>query len=188
MAVTIIDLWLPILLSSVFAWIASSVIHIVVKYHNSDYQQLSNEDEVAAAIRSGSPAKGVHSIPFCLDMKEMGSPDMQKKFNDGPVSFVTIFDSGMPNMPKLISQQILYFLVGSMFIAYVAGLALPRGADYLEVFRFVSATGFLAFGWAVVPFAIWYGHKWSTTAKYLLDALIYGLLTAGAFAWLWPAT
>ena len=58
---------------------------------------------------------------------------------------------------------------------------------YGEIKRvFVASVGFLAFGWANIPMSIWYGHPWSTTAKYLLDALIYGLVVAGTFAWLWP--
>lgn len=187
MTVTLPELWLPILLGTVLAWIASMLIHIVLKYHNGDYQALSNEDEVAAAIRAGQPGKGVHSMPYCIDMKEMGSEAMQKKFNDGPVAFVTIFDSGMPPMPKLIGQQILFFLFGIGLVAYCVALSVPPGADYLVVFRNVASVGFLAFGWGQVPFSIWYGHPWSTTAKYLLDALIYSFVVAGVFAWLWPA-
>lgn len=187
MTTSMTDLWLPIALGTIAAWFASMLVHMLLKYHNGDYQQLSNEDEVAAAIANGSPAKGVHSMPYCVDMSEMGNEAMQKKFNEGPVAFVTIFDSGMPAMPKLIGQQILYFLFGCTLIAYCAALALAPGAEYLDVFRFVSSVGFLAFGWGQIPFAIWYGHKWSTSAKYLLDALIYGLVVAGVFAWLWPA-
>jgi hypothetical protein len=56
----------------------------------------------------------------------------------------------------------------------------------MSVFRFVSTAGFLAFGWAVIPMSIWYGHPWPVTAKYLLDALIYGVMVGGSFAWLWP--
>lgn len=187
MSPTPLDLWIPIVVAAILAWLASSLIHILLKYHNGDYLQLDNEDDVAVAIRASSAAPGVYSIPFCVDMKKMGDPAMQKKFIDGPVSFVTVFQNGMPQMPKLIGQQILYFLFGCFLIAYCAGLALLPGATYLDVFRFVSATGFLTFGWGVIPFSIWYGHKWSTAAKYLLDALIYGLIVAGVFAWLWPA-
>jgi hypothetical protein len=92
----------------------------------------------------------------------------------------------MPAMGKLVGQQMLYFLVGCALIAWCATLALAPGAVYLSVFGFIAPVAFLAFGWAVVPFSIWFGHPWSTTLKYLLDALIYGLIVAGTFAWLWP--
>lgn len=186
MTVGLMQLWMPILLGTFLAWIASGLIHMAIKYHNSDYQQLSNEDEVMSAVRNGSPSLGIHTFPYCGDMSEMKNPEVQEKFNKGPVGFVTMFPNGMPPMGKLMVQQISYFLVGSILIGYCATLALAPGADYLAVFRFVSAVGFLAFGWANVPFSIWFGHPWSTTGKYLLDALIYALVLAGPFAWLWP--
>lgn len=186
MNVSLVDLWMPILLGTLLAWIGSALIHMLLKYHNSDYKKLSNEEDVAAAIKGGSPSTGIHSIPFCGDMSQMGDPVLQARFKDGPVAFVTVFPNGMPPMGKLIGQQIVYFLVGSILIAYCATLALQPGADYMSVFRFVASIGFLAFGWAVVPFSIWFGHPWATTLKYLLDALIYGLIVAGSFAWLWP--
>jgi hypothetical protein len=187
MGVSLIGLWMPILLGSLLAWIASALIHMLLKYHNSDYRPLSNEDEVAAALRQGSPQPGLHSIPFCTDMSKMGEPEMQAKFTQGPVAFVTVFPSGMPNMGKLVGQQMLYFIAGSVLIAWCATLALAPGVPYMKVFCFVAPVAFLAFGWAVVPFSIWYGHRWTTTAKYLLDALIYALVVAGSFAWLWPS-
>ena len=89
-------------------------------------------------------------------------------------------------MGKLLGQQFAFFLVGCLFIAYCATLALPPGANYMTVFEMVSAVGFLTFGWGLIPFSIWYGQPWSNTARYLLDALIYSLVIAGSFAWLWP--
>ena len=34
--------------------------------------------------------------------------------------------------------------------------------------------------------SIWMGRSWSTTLKGTFDGLIYALLTAGTFGWLWP--
>jgi len=186
MTISILQLWLPIVLGTALAWIASGLIHMLIKYHNSDYQQLSNEEEVMTAIKNGSPKLGIHTFPFCLDMSEMGNPDVQKKFNRGPVGMITMFPNGMPNMGKLMIQQISFFLLGCILIAYCASLVLAPGAEYRVVFRFVATVGFLAFSWANIPLSIWFGHPWSTTAKYLLDGLVYGLVVAGCFAWLWP--
>ncbi|MEL7312094.1 MAG: hypothetical protein AAFN07_11320 [Pseudomonadota bacterium] len=187
MSLTVTQLLIPAALSALLAWIASTLVHLVIKYHNSDYKALKNEGAVADAIGAESPAKGIYTIPYCVDMKEMGSEEMQAKFAKGPVAFVTVFDNGMPKMGKLILQQIVYFFIGAFLIGYCASLAMQPGEDYLVVFRAVSAIAFLAYGWAVIPFSIWYGHLWSTCAKYLVDALIYALLTAGVYAWLWPA-
>jgi len=187
MTISLLQLWLPIVLGTALAWIASGLIHMLLKYHNFDYQKLSNEDEIMAAVRNGSPANGTHSYPHCIDMNEMKNESMQQKFNDGPVGFLTVLPNGMPNMGKLMIQQISFFFAGCILIAYCAGLVLAPGADYMVVFRFVATVGFLAFGWAVIPFSIWYGQLWGVTGKYLLDGLIYGLVVAGTFAWLWPA-
>ena len=187
MTISILQLWLPIVLGTFLAWIASGLIHMIVKYHNSDYQRLTNEDEVMDAVRNGSPTLGIHTFPFCIDMNEMKDEGVQQRFKNGPVGFLTMLPNGLPNMGKLMGQQISFFLVGCVLIAYCATLALEPGAQYMAVFRFVAAVGFLTFGWGIIPFSIWFGHLWSMTAKYLLDALIYGLVVAGSFAWLWPA-
>lgn len=188
MSLSLMDLWMPIVVGGVLAWVASAVIHMALKYHNADYQPLSNEDEVMDAIRNGSPGLGLHTFPYCKDMKDMGNEDVQAKFNKGPVGMITILPSGMPPMGKLLGLQISFFLLACILIAYCASMALQPGADYMSVFRFVSAVGFIAFGWGVIPYSIWFGQRWAQTFRYLIDALIYGLVIAGAFAWLWPAT
>lgn len=187
MSVSIFQLWLPIILGSILAWIASAIIHVALKFHNSDYNELSNEEEVMDVLRKDNPGPKMYSVPFCTDMKKMGEEEMQAKFNKGPVAMIAVFPKGMPNMPKLLAQQIAYFVIGGVFIAYIATFTLAAGTEFMQVFRLVSAVGFLAFGWATVPFSIWYGHAWSTTAKYLVDALVYACVIAAMFAWLWPA-
>lgn len=188
MSLSLTLLWMPIVVGTVLAWISSMLIHIALKYHNSDYQRLENEDEVMGSVAKGNPGLGIHTFPYAVDMSAMKDPAVQEKFARGPVGFVTVFPTGMPNMGKLVPMQVGYFFLGCILIAYAATLGLAPGSDYLVVFRFVATVGFLAFGWAVVPFSIWFGHPWSTCCKYLLDALIYGLVVAGSFAWLWPAT
>ena len=187
MNVSIMALWLPIVLATLLAWVASFLSHVVLKFHNADYSGIDNEEGILDSIRAAKPAKGIFALPYCAEMKDMADPQMQQRFERGPVAMITIFDNGMPPMGKLMVQQILFFLLGMFLVAYCASLALLPGANYLEVFRFVSATAFLTFGWAQIPLSIWFGHPWGMCARYLVDALVYALLAAGAFAWLWPA-
>ena len=56
----------------------------------------------------------------------------------------------------------------------------------LAVFRITGTVAWLAYGAATVPDAIWFGRPWSAIGKNIFDALMYGLLTAGVFGWLWP--
>jgi hypothetical protein len=180
------SLLLPIVISAILVFIASSIIHMLLKYHNKDFTRLPNEDAVRAAIRSGNPAPGQYMMPYCSDMKDMENPEMKQKFLEGPVALLTVMRAGRPNMGKLLGQWFAFILVASLFIAYVAAHGIPKGAPYLHVFRVVGAVGFLTYGMGQIPAAIWWGKPWKSAVKDLFDGLVYGLVTAGTFGWLWP--
>jgi len=184
--VSLAALWLPILLSAVFVFIASSLIHMVLKYHNTDYQKLPNEDAVRAALRSGEPAPGQYITPHVMDMKDMKKPEVKQKYAEGPLGVIYLRKPGAVNMGPYLAQWFMFSLVVSLFVAYSAGIALGSGTPYLTVFRLVGATAFLAYAAGQVPAAIWMGKPWRVTAKEVFDGLVYGLLTAGTFGWLWP--
>ena len=179
-------LWLPILLSAVFVFIVSSIIHMVLKYHASDYRKLPNEEVVRAAIRSGSPSAGQYVTPHMADFKEMDTPESRQKFAEGPVAVMYIRKPGPATMGPALLNWFLFSLVVSFFVAYIASHVLAPGIEYLQVFRVVGATAFLAYAAGQVPAAIWMGKPWSLTLKEVLDGLVYGLVTAGTFGWLWP--
>lgn len=71
-------------------------------------------------------------------------------------------------------------------MAYIAGRALGSGANYLAVFRFAGASAFMGYSLALLQNSIWYNRNWGATVKSVFDGLVYGLLTAGTFGWLWP--
>jgi len=179
-------LWLPILLSAVIVFIASSVMHMVLKYHASDYRPLPNEDAVRAALRSGNPPPGQYVTPHVMDMKDMEKPEVKQKFAEGPVAVLQIKPPGPVSMGPMLVQWFVFGLVVSLFVAYVAGHVLPAGTPYLSVFRIVGATAFLAYAAGQIPAAIWMGKPWSVAWKEVFDGLVYGLLTGGTFGWLWP--
>ena len=81
MTISLIQLWMPILVGAVFAWIASGLIHMLIKYHNSDYQRLENEDDVMNAVGKDAPSPGLYHFPYCADMSEMADEAMQQKMN-----------------------------------------------------------------------------------------------------------
>lgn len=179
-------LWLPVVLSAVLVFVLSSIIHMVLKYHNRDYRKLPNEDAVRAALRAGNPEPRQYVIPYCAEMKEMESPEMRQKFIDGPVGVLNLRPPGPPTMGPMLLQWFGYTLVVSLFVGYVAAHAIPAGASYLDVFRIVGTVGFLAYAAGQVPAAIWMGKPWTVAGKEVFDGLLYGLVTAGAFGWLWP--
>src|SRR5437870_11707145 len=77
-------LWIPILLSAVIVFVASSIIHMVLPYHRSDYKKLPDEDKVTAALRSAGVTRGMYVFPYCTH-KEMKSPEILEKQKQGPV-------------------------------------------------------------------------------------------------------
>ena len=180
------SLWLPIVLSAVLVFITSAIIHMVLKYHNRDYRKLPNEDAVRAAIRSGNPPPGQYMIPYCSDMKEMEKPEVKQKYIEGPIGVLNLLRPGLPKMGKNLSQWFALTLVVSFFIAYAVARSIPPGAQYMDVFRIVAPIGFLAYGTGQFLDAIWMGTPWTVALKSGFDALVYGMVTAGTFGWLWP--
>ena len=178
-------LWLPILLAAVIVFIASSIMHTVLPYHKGDYSRLPDEDNVMAALRSAGLKRGLYVFPFCSP-KEMKTPAAVEKYNQGPVGMMTVFPSGPPNMPKFLGLWFAYCLIISFFVACVAGSALGQGTPYLRVFHVAALAAFLAYGLANLSNGIWKGQLWSVTIKEVVDGLVYALLTAGTFGWLWP--
>ncbi|MDX1455548.1 MAG: hypothetical protein R3217_08850 [Gammaproteobacteria bacterium] len=181
----VFSMWLPILVSAVAVFFASSAFHMLLKFwHQADYNGFENEEGVRAAMRGAKP--GIYTIPYCSDMSDMAKPEVQEKFKEGPMAVVFVAESGMPNMGKSLGSWVLYCLVVSVFVAYVGSLTLG-GADGQAILRVTWTVAFMAYGLGVVPYAIWWGQPWKAIAKDLVDALVYGLLTGLCFMWLWPA-
>lgn len=178
-------LWLPIVLSAVIVFVASSVMHMLLTYHRGDYQKLPDEDKVLGALRSVTLQPGLYVFPFCTP-KQMRSPDMIEKYKQGPVGTLTVMPLGPPAMPKFLALWFGYSLLVSFFVAYLTAHTVPPGAHYPAVFRVAGTAAFLAYGLGVLPNAVWKGQKWSMTIKEAVDGLVYALLTAGTFGWLWP--
>ncbi len=183
--VSLTALWLPIVLSAVIVFVASSIMHVLLKYHQSDCHQIPEEDKFLALLRPANLKRGFYFFPYTLP-KDMKSPAAIERYKQGPVGFMTIMPSGPPVMPKFLAQWFVYCLLIGFFVAYLTGRTLPPGTNYLAVFRVAGTAGFLAYGLGHLSDGIWKGQPWSMTIKDVLDGLIYGLLTAGTFGWLWP--
>jgi hypothetical protein len=183
----LLSLWLPILLSAVVVFVISSLIHMLIKWHAPDYRAFANEDAVRAAIRAGNPAPGRYVVPFCKEMKDMGSDVMLQKYREGPVGHFTLGPNGVPVMGKFLGMWFVWTLIVAAVAAYLAvrvfGLdhAHARGAAKL-----VGAVTFIGLGFGTVQESIWMMRPWSASAKYLLDAALYAVGSALVFLWLWP--
>ena len=182
----LMSLWLPILLSAVLVFLASSIIHMLLPWHKSDYPKVPEEDRVRESLRALAIPPGDYMIPRPSSMEEMKSPAFQEKMKQGPVAIFTVMPNGPGSMGKPLALWFVYCAVVGFFAAYVAGRTLARGAPYMQVFQLVAVTAFIGYSLALWQISIWYRRAWSTTVKATVDGAIYALVTAGAFGWLWP--
>lgn len=179
-------LWLPIVLSAVLVFVASSVLHMVLKIHRGDYRALPDEEGVLAAMREAGVEPGYYAFPHAPDPARMKDPDVIARYERGPVGLATVVPDGPPAMGKHLTQWFVYALVAAVFVAYLTGRTTGSGAEYMEVFRVAGTAAFLVFAGAVPVDSIWRGIPWSVTARNVFDGLVYSLLVAGAFAGFWP--
>lgn len=180
------DLWLPILVSAVLVFVVSSIVHMVLGYHKNDWVKMPNEDVVTEAIRKAGVPPGDYMFPHCGSMKDLKNPDVIEKFKRGPIGIATIFPSGPPTMGKELVLWFLYTVAVGVCVAYLTGRTIAAGAEYLAVFRVAGTAAFLTYAGGAAHESIWKHRRWSTTLKFLFDGLLYGLVTAGTFGWLWP--
>jgi hypothetical protein len=185
--VPMMSLLVPILVAAVVVFFVSWAIHMMLKYHKSDFLQVPSEDAVMDALRPFNIPPGDYGLPNAGDMETFKDPAFQEKMNKGPVVFMTVLPNGQFKMGASLVQWFIYCIVVGLFAAYIAGRALGPGADYLSVFRFAGATSFIGYALALVQNSIWTKKAWSSTLKSVFDGLVYALLTAGVFGWLWPA-
>ena len=179
-------LWLPILVSAVLVFVVSSIIHMTPLWHKTDYPRMPNEDRLMDALRPLGIPPGDYLIPRPANPAEMRSAAFLEKVKRGPNVIMTVMPPWDGRMGKSLGLWFVYALVVSVFAAYVASRAVPAGAEYLQVFRFVGVTAFLAYSMALWQMSIWYHRALSMSLKATLDGLIYACLMAGVFGWLWP--
>jgi hypothetical protein len=185
--VALTSLWLPIVLAAAAVFVVSSIIHMATPWHKDDFPAPPNEGAVADALRPLAIPPGDYMIPRAASGKEMQSPEFQEKLNRGPVVMLTVMPNGPVAMGKSLLLWFGYSLVVGLFAGYVAAATLPAGTPYLAVFRVTGATAFAGYALALWQGTIWYRRSAATTFRSTVDGLLYALVTAGVFGWLWPS-
>jgi hypothetical protein len=188
------ELWLPILLATVAVFMASSLSHAILTYHDSDHKGLPGEDKVTEAMRNAGVKPGNYFFPHPGSRAARTSPEYTKKCEQGPVGMVNVFPDGPPAMGKALGLWTVYILFVSVLVAYasrialveIAGIGLVTNPDFMRVFRVASVAAFLAYAAGEPMASIWAGRGWAPTLKNMADGLVYALLTGAIFAWLWP--
>jgi len=181
------QIWLPILVTAIAVFLASSLIHMVFRWHNRDYRKLPNEDQVRDAIRAGSPAPGQYVLPHCTEMKEMQGEEMQQKFRDGPVGLLTLRQSGAPSMGGSLMQWFVFNLVVAMLVGDLSLQLYTAQGNPKNIAQLVGILSFLTYAGSNVQAGIWMGKPWMAVLRDTLDGLIYAIVSGLVFWWLWPA-
>lgn len=180
-------LWLPTLLSSVFVFLASSILHMVLPWwHHPDYLKMPNEEKVRDALRPFATPPGDYMVPHCANTAEMRSPQFLDKLKQGPVMVVTVLPNGITNMGRALGLWFLYLVVVSALSGYAAYHAFPAGTRYTSIFRLTGVTSFLGYAAALWQMSIWYRRSIGASIRLTVDGLIYAALTAGTFGCFWP--
>jgi hypothetical protein len=180
------SLWLPVLVSAVAVFVASSLVHMVLPWHKNDYARVPDEEAARSAIGPLAIPPGDYMMPRPMSRAEMSSEAFKEKHRQGPNVIMTVLPNGDWSMGRNLTLWFLYLVVVSIFSAYLAGRALPATAETMQILRFVSATAFISYSVALWQMSIWYRRSWSTTIKANIDGLIYAFITGGIFCWLWP--
>lgn len=184
--VPLTSLWIPILLAAIVVFLASSIIHMATPFHKKDVRGVPNEGEALEAFRRLKIPPGDYCVPHPSSAAGMKDPQFIERMAQGPVVLMTVTLGGSFSMANTLVWWFIYGVVVTVFGAYVASRALGPGAAYLDVFRFVGTTTFMGYALGLPQYSIWYRRNWGTTTRGMIDGLVYGLLTAGVFGWLWP--
>ena len=185
MDVSVVSLWLPILLSAVGVFIVSSLIWTVVKWHNADWKKLPDEEGARAALK-GIPA-GQYAVPHVSHGQGARDPEWIQKAKDGPTLMIVAWEGDPTRMGRQLGQWFAYCLVISALLGFVTSVILHSGESFGMVFHTVAILGAMTYSGAHAINSIWFRHTWGRTFKDIVDGVIYALVTAAIFGWLWPA-
>jgi hypothetical protein len=182
--VSVATLWAPILVSAVLVFVISSVIHMVLGYHHTDFGKVPAEDEALEAVKRLNLTPGDYVLPRPTSAAD--TAEFAEKAKRYQMVMLTVMRPGGMPMGRNLALWFVYAVIVSVFAGYVAGLTLGIGAEYRPVFRVTSTVAFAGHVLALWPSVIWYGRSATTAAKATFDGLLFALGTGGVFGWLWP--
>jgi hypothetical protein len=186
--VPLTSLLVAILVSAVIVFFTSFILHMVVGYHKSDLRKLpdQHEDDIIALVSRMNLPTADYAVPHPGSPDRMKDPAFVAKMTKGPLVIMNVSPGAPPTMGKSLAMWFVFVVIVTIFAAYIASRAVTPDSDYLTVFRFVGTSAFMGYALGQIPESIWYKRSWVRTFKSIFDSLIYALLTAGVFGWLWP--
>jgi hypothetical protein len=182
MQTPLVSLWLPIIVSGVALFFASFAAWMLLPHHKPEWTGVDNEDAFLQAVRNAGIGPGQYMFPYSCKPEDWKSEEFKRRQAEGPTGTIIIWKS-QPNMGVNMALTVAFFTITNLVIAYLAGMAIQPGAEFLTVFRFVGTAGVLTYGTANILNGIWFGRKMIAD---IIDGIAYGLITGLIFAALWP--
>jgi hypothetical protein len=178
------ELWLPVLVSSVLVFLASSIIWMVLPHHKADIKVLPNEEDFDAAIKPMDIQPGLYMYPGCHG-KDIKSDAFQTRWKAGPWGTINVLGSA-PNFGMNLLKTFIAYLVISAMAGYLAGIGTMPGAEYMDVFRVVGTAAILGYCMGSLSGDFFMGKPTRFIITCFIDGVIFALITAGVFASMWP--
>ena len=154
----------PIIIASVLCFILSAIIWMAAPHHKNDW---------------------IRSVDIDLSNAEEGQYVIPKDHMTADWYAFVFVKRGRHNMGKSMTFWFLQLLVVCAMVGYLVYHTLPRGTEYLQIFRVAGTAALLGFSGAMAHKSIWWGWRWSVTWKEIFDGLLYALIVAGSFAFYW---
>ena len=179
-------LWMPILVSAVFVFIVTMIVHMIPGWHQADMAAVPGEDRIMEGLRALNLQPGEYRFPYGNTTKEMEAPEFVQKMKTGPVGTMTIRPTGELPFGRIMGQWFVYLLLIAVFAAYLTSRTRGSDARFLEVFRVSGTVAFCCYVVALWQNWIWWGKSTRMTLTYSVDGLLYAVVTGATFGWLWP--
>lgn len=180
------SLWIPIVVSAVVVFVASFIAWSTLGHHVPDWKELPEEEATIEHLQKSGISPGQYLFPgrspkARRDIEE----SREQRMNSGPWGTVHIW-TRQPSVGRNLLQLFVFYLITSVFVAYLATLALEPGAKFSPVFQVTGTSAILAYAFGGIPNAIWFGSRFRAALMDVLDGIAYGLLTGIIFGMLWP--
>ncbi len=181
---TVTMLWLPIVVSAALVFVVSAASHMVLPWRRNEWGRITDAAGIQAAVAGLAP--GQHAFPAAPDPKQQMTPEWKERWAKGPSGWLTLAPPGPMRMGRSMALSFLVFLGVSFVAGYLAVHALGAGPRPADIFRLVFTVGVLSSGVAPIFSSIWYHRPWRAYLSDVVDALLFGLVMAAVFGWLWP--
>ncbi|MFT5423344.1 MAG: hypothetical protein ACI89L_001121 [Phycisphaerales bacterium] len=183
--IALIDLWIPILVSAIACFVASSIIWMALPHHKADIQALPDEDAFNGAVGGLGLKPGLYMFPNCQGTEGHKSEAFQARWKAGPWGTINVLGA-QPSFGKNLAITFVEMLLISVIVAYLASTAMEDNAGGRDIARFMFTGAFLGYvlgGFSVDAFL---GKPTRFVITGVFDSLVYAAVTAVVFVFLWP--